>query len=29
MKRLRSWPKINEALYGFAELVKGQKFDAI
>ncbi len=29
MKRLRSWPKINEALYGFAESVKGQKFDAI
>jgi glutathione S-transferase len=28
MKRLRSWPKTNEALYGFAESVKGQKFDA-
>jgi hypothetical protein len=29
VKRMRSWPKINEALYGFAESVKGQKFDAI
>jgi glutathione S-transferase len=29
MKRLPSWPKVNEALYGFAEAVKGQKFDAI
>ena len=26
MKRLRSWPKINEALYGYAEAVKGQPF---
>jgi glutathione S-transferase len=29
MRRLRNWPKVNEALYGFAESVKGQKFDAI
>ena len=29
MKRLRSWPKVNEALYGFAEAVKDQKFEAI
>jgi glutathione S-transferase len=29
MKRLPSWPKVNEALYGFAEAIKGQKFDAI
>jgi glutathione S-transferase len=29
MKRLPSWPKVNEALYGYAEAVKGQKFDAI
>jgi hypothetical protein len=29
MKRLRSWPEINEALYGFAESVKHQSFDAI
>jgi len=28
MKRLPSWPKVNEALYGFAEAVKDQKFDA-
>jgi glutathione S-transferase len=26
MKKLPSWPKINEALYGFAEAVKGQPF---
>jgi len=26
MKRLASWPKINEALYGYAEAVKGQPF---
>ncbi len=26
MKRLPSWPKINEALYGYAEAVKGQPF---
>jgi glutathione S-transferase len=26
MKQLPSWPKVNEALYGFAEAVKGQKF---
>jgi glutathione S-transferase len=29
MKRLPSWPKVNEALYGFADAVKDQKFDAI
>jgi glutathione S-transferase len=29
MKRLPSWPKVNEALYGFAEAVKDQKFNAI
>jgi glutathione S-transferase len=28
MKRLPSWPKVNEALYGYAEAVKDQKFDA-
>jgi hypothetical protein len=28
MKRLPSWPEVNEALYGFAEAVKDQKFDA-
>ena len=27
MKRLPSWPKINEALYGYAEAVKDQPFD--
>jgi glutathione S-transferase len=26
MKELPSWPKINEALYGYAEAVKGQPF---
>jgi glutathione S-transferase len=26
MKQLPSWPRINEALYGFAEAVKGQPF---
>ncbi len=26
MKKLPSWPQINEALYGFAEAVKGQPF---
>jgi glutathione S-transferase len=26
MKRLPSWPKVNEALYGYAEAVKGQPF---
>jgi glutathione S-transferase len=29
MKRLPSWPKVNEAFHGFAEAVKGQTFDAI
>jgi glutathione S-transferase len=28
MKRLPSWPKVNEALYGYAEAVKDQEFDA-
>jgi glutathione S-transferase len=28
MKRLPSWPKVNEALYAFAEAVKDQQFDA-
>ena len=28
IKRLPSWPKVNEALNGFAEAVKDQKFDA-
>ena len=27
MKKLRSWPKVNEALYGYAEAVKDQPFD--
>jgi glutathione S-transferase len=26
MKQLPSWPEVNEALYGFAEAVKGQPF---
>ena len=29
MKRLQSWPEVNEVLYGFAESVKDQSFDAI
>ena len=29
MKQLKSWPEINEVLYGFAESVKDQQFDAI
>ena len=29
MKRLPSWPKVNEALYGYAEAVKDQKFEAL
>jgi glutathione S-transferase len=29
MKRLPSWPKVNEALYGYAEAVKGQPFDNV
>jgi glutathione S-transferase len=29
MKRLPSWPKVNEALYGFRDAVKDQEFDAI
>ena len=26
MKKLKSWPKVNEVFYGFAGAVKGQKF---
>lgn len=29
MKKLKSWPKVNEALYGLAEAVKDQKFETI
>ena len=29
MKKLKSWPMVNEALYGFANAVKQQKFSAI
>jgi len=29
MKRLKSWPEVNEALYGFADAVKEQPFDAL
>jgi len=29
MKQLPSWPAVNEALYGFAEAVKDQPFEAI
>ena len=29
MKKLKSWPEINEALYGFRDSVKDQQFDAI
>jgi glutathione S-transferase len=29
MKRLKSWPAVNEIFYGFAESVKDQSFDAI
>jgi len=29
MKKLKSWPKVNEVFYGFAEAVKGQQFNAI
>lgn len=29
MKKLRSWPKINEVLYGYAESVKDQQFEAL
>ena len=29
MKQLNSWPEINEALYGFADAVKDQPFEAI
>jgi glutathione S-transferase len=26
MKKLRSWPKVNEVFYGFRDAVKDQKF---
>ena len=26
MKKLKSWPKVNEVFYGFAASVKDQKF---
>jgi len=29
MKRLRSWPKVNEVMYGFAGSVKDQSFTAL
>ena len=29
MKRLKSWPKVNEMLYGFAASVKDQSFNAL
>ncbi len=29
MKQLKSWPEVNEVLYGFAESVKDQSFDTI
>jgi hypothetical protein len=29
MKALKSWPKVNEVLYGFAGSLKDQKFVAI
>lgn len=29
MKQLKSWPEINEALYGFADAAKDQPFEAI
>ena len=29
MKRLPSWPKVNEVLYGYAGSVKDQSFEAI
>ncbi len=29
MKRLKSWPEVNAALYGFAEAVKDQRFEAL
>jgi hypothetical protein len=27
MKKLRSWPKVNEAIYGYVEAVKDQLSD--
>jgi len=29
MKKLKSWPKVNEVFYGLVESVKGQKFNAL
>jgi glutathione S-transferase len=29
MKQLKSWPQINEALYGFADMVKDQEFETV
>jgi glutathione S-transferase len=29
MKKLKSWPQVNEALYGFAEMVKDREFVTI
>ncbi|MEQ9812868.1 MAG: glutathione S-transferase family protein [Azospirillaceae bacterium] len=29
MKQLKSWPSVNEALYGFADMVKEREFDRV
>ena len=29
MKKLKSWPKINEVFYGFADMVKNQPFETL
>ena len=29
MKKLKSWPKINEVFYGFADMVKAQQFETL
>jgi len=29
MKKLKTWPKVNEALYGLRDAVKDQEFVAI
>jgi glutathione S-transferase len=29
MKKLKSWPSVNEALYGYAEAVRDQPFDSV
>jgi hypothetical protein len=29
VKKLKSWPKVNEVFYGLVESVKEQKFNAI